>query len=105
MIRIRSRFRTSSTCDNETKSTHQLELDVNDMVFAREYRPGARWVEAVVLERQGAVNYKVDIGTGHWIRHVNQLKIRAHTRDMGFYNRDGHSSPSTELRGWYAGTP
>ena len=51
---------------------------VGTKVYARDYRPGHdKWAEATVSTLKGNVLYEVTVSNQTWIRHHNQLRLRA----------------------------
>ncbi|KAG7294695.1 hypothetical protein JYU34_022957 [Plutella xylostella] len=63
-------------------------LAPGDLVWARSYRPGARWLAGRISEKCGDTNYKVKMLDGTEIhRHIDQLKKRVE-----------HSTHSTPVR-------
>ena len=51
-------------------------FNVGDMVYARNYRPGPKWVPAEVIKVTGSVSYKVKLLQDQmiWRRHQDQLR-------------------------------
>ena len=53
-----------------------------DIVWARNYREGNKWVPGTIQRRQGPLTYKVKINdTLLWKRHVDQLRARVEEAD------------------------
>ena len=51
-------------------------LNVGDTVVARNYRPGPKWLPAVVVECKGPLSYVVQLESGMlWRRHIDQLQV------------------------------
>jgi len=64
-------------------SQQAKEFKEGDMVWARNYREGDKWVPATVVKRQGRLTYKVRVNDSLvWKRHVDQLKPRAEDTDF-----------------------
>jgi hypothetical protein len=58
-------------------SQQSKEFKEGDLVWARNYREGDKWVPAKVVSRQGTLTYKVRVNDSlNWKRHVDQLKPR-----------------------------
>jgi hypothetical protein len=75
------------------------EFKEGDLVWARNYREGDKWVRATVVKRQGPLTYKVRVNDSLvWKRHVDQLKPRAeeHPDDDGFTQRQTRDNEPRE---------
>jgi hypothetical protein len=58
-------------------SQQTKEFKDGDLVWARNYREGDKWVPASVVKRKGPLTYRVRINDSLvWKRHVDQLKPR-----------------------------
>jgi transposase InsO family protein/predicted aspartyl protease len=55
-------------------------FDVGTLVFARNLRPGERWLPGVVKKSIGRCMYEVQMSDAVWRRHANQLKQRYDVR-------------------------
>ena len=62
---------------SENRSTPKnRELEVNDLVWVRNYRGAPRWLPGEITIRLGPLNYKVRVGKQVWKRHLDQLRLR-----------------------------
>jgi predicted aspartyl protease len=66
------------TMEHAQKDQPTKEFKEGDLVWARNYRDGDKWVPAKVVGRRGTLTYKVRINDSLvWKRHVDQLKPRS----------------------------
>jgi hypothetical protein len=64
-------------------SSQTKEFKEGDLVWARNYRDGDKWIPARVVKRQGTLTYKVRVNDSLvWKRHVDQLKPRIEEMDF-----------------------
>ncbi|CAB4018994.1 Transposon Tf2-9 poly, partial [Paramuricea clavata] len=70
VIKQQEQSRKSASAKN--RATRQLE--VGDMVMARDYRGNLKWRSGKVIERIGPLMYKIEVTSGViWRRHIDQL--------------------------------
>ncbi|XP_071953858.1 uncharacterized protein [Antedon mediterranea] len=71
------------------KRDRKLRLyETNDLVYVRNYIGQTKWVPGVVVNQEGPLNYKIDVGNKLvWKRHVDQIKDRGVNVD--FENKEG----------------
>ncbi|CAB0012174.1 unnamed protein product [Nesidiocoris tenuis] len=81
------------TSSSGNRSTRYM---VNDMVWARDYRSNPpRWIEAVISEVLGPLNYRVSTRDGLvWKRHLDQLWSRIIRKSSGPSNQDAEAPPT-----------
>ena len=88
--RMRTKLDLLHPCNSETVKSQQRQkanydattkprcFKVGDLVWARNFRGGKRWLSGVVTKQMGNVLYEVsvkDLNTT-WRRHANQLRTR-----------------------------
>ena len=57
------------------------KFEVRDLVYARDYRHSQnKWQPGQVSGKRGEVIYEAKTGKDVWIRHANQLRMRARSR-------------------------
>ncbi|XP_072178233.1 uncharacterized protein [Diadema setosum] len=71
----------ASLRDKRSKAIKMREFAVGQSILARDYTGKRKWVPGVVVEREGPLMYKVQVQTGFWRRHVDQLLSRLETEE------------------------
>ena len=66
----------ASLRDKRSKADKLREFEVGDSVRARDYLGRQKWVPGVIVDREGPLMYKVQVQTGIWRRHVDQMLPR-----------------------------
>ena len=50
------------------------EFDIGQSVMVENVRGEPKWLPGIVLEKAGAVSYRVQVGEGVWRRHADQMR-------------------------------
>ena len=66
----------ASLRDKRSKADKLREFEVGDSVLARDYVGKQKWVPGVIVDREGPLMYKIQVQTGIWRRHVDQMLPR-----------------------------
>jgi hypothetical protein len=83
---------------NYRSSQQTREFKEGDLVWARNYREGDKWIPASVATRLGPLTYKVRVNESLvWKRHVDQLKPRPDD-DSFFTNNEAVPEPVVDDR-------
>ena len=62
---------------SENRSTPEnRELNVNDLVWVRNYQEAPCWLPEEIIIRLGPLNYKIRVGKQVWERYLDQLWLR-----------------------------
>ena len=79
--RIRTRLEPGVDAHVEKKQAMQKEqqeqereFDIGQSVMVENVRGGSKWLPGIVLERSGAVSYRVQVGEEIWRRHADQMR-------------------------------
>ena len=86
--------RPSDKIDVKTDCHRSPKFCVGDLVYARNYASGAKWINAVVTKNVGLMVYIVRTDRGLWKRHQNQLQPRLN--DFPVVANDSNSRPNAE---------
>ena len=85
--KIRTSWDLIKPCKKNTQPTSHTQVqrirkfEVGDLVYARDYRHSQnKWQPGQVSGKRGEVIYEVKTGKDVWIRHANQLRMRAGSR-------------------------
>ena len=55
------------------KNSHCREFELGERVLVENLRGPPKWLQAVVVEKLGAVTYRVQVGDAVWVRHADQM--------------------------------
>ena len=75
--------------DKHRKSSQLREFSEGDSVLVRNYLGKQKWVPGKVVSRDGPVSYTVQVESGKWRRHIEQIRSRIETEEkIGQSQRD-----------------
>lgn len=57
------------------QKTQTRVIEVGQLVLARNFREGPRWLQGRVVSKEGPVSYKVEVSGQIWNRHIDQLLL------------------------------
>ena len=87
-----------------TSPTRLREFNIDDKVYARNYRGSKKWIEAKVIKITGPVSYVVETTAGVLLRrHIDQLRRRFPEDQSAETDEDGHDNepiPIVDLPNW-----
>ena len=55
------------------KNSRCREFELGERVLVQNLRGPPKWLQAVVVEKLGAVTYRVQVGDAVWVRHADQM--------------------------------
>ena len=65
--------------DTHDQRSINREFYVGQQVMARNLRPGAAWLPAIVVEQLGPLTYLVEVNGQLWKRHIDHLRVQSDT--------------------------
>ena len=82
---------------NFDKGTNsKKKFDINQKVFARNYRGGAKWFPGQITRKIGSTMFLVRTARGVWKRHYDQLKENLTDQGWGDSDSESEDDPPTD---------
>ena len=60
--------------EQHDKRSQDREFDIGQSVLVENVHGGSKWLPGIVLEKSGAVSYRVQVGEKIWRRHADQMR-------------------------------
>ena len=60
--------------EHHDRRSQVREFDIGQSVMVENVRGEPKWLPGIVLEKAGAVSYRVQVGEGVWHRHADQMR-------------------------------
>ena len=77
--------------DYHDQHAHMRQFVIGQRVLARNYCPGAKWLTGTIMDRQGPLSYRVQVGDKLWRRNIDLLLgVPDCLFDFDFHSGDSH---------------
>lgn len=82
---------------NFDKGTKDKNFEIGQLIFARNYRDGSKWLPGRILEKLGTAMFRVRTPRGIWRRHLDQLKPNLTDQDQVDFDSEESTGDEQEM--------